>query len=72
MEKIFPNGLIYKLPRPDAPKWVKGSLSIKVDEFAEFLMVNQKNGWVNLDFLESKEKPGKLYFVLNDWEPNKQ
>jgi|1_EtaG_2_1085319.scaffolds.fasta_scaffold86832_1 hypothetical protein len=68
-EKIFPSGLIYKLPREGSPEWVKGSLSIKVDEFKEFLDKNVNNGWVNLDFLKSKEG-GKLYFALNDWKPD--
>ena len=65
--KVFPKGLIYKLPREGAPEFVKGSLSIKVDEFTEFCAQNHNNGWVNLDFLKSKE--GKLYFALNDWKP---
>lgn len=29
-EKIFPNGLIFKLPNENAPDYVKGKLSIKV------------------------------------------
>ena len=65
--KIFPKGLIYKLPREGAPEFVKGSLSINVIEFTQFLQEHGSNGWVNLDFLKSKE--GKLYFALNEWKP---
>ena len=66
MPKVFPAGLIYKLPRENAPDFVKGSLSIKVDEFVNFLHEHQNNGWVNLDFLKSKDD--KLYFALNEWK----
>jgi len=67
MEKIFADGLIYKAPRQGAPEYVKGSLSVKVDEFKAFLDKHNNNGWVNLDFLQSKN--GKLYFALNNWKP---
>jgi hypothetical protein len=67
MEKIFADGLIYKAPRQGAPEYVKGSLSVKVDEFKAFLDKYNSNGWVNLDFLQSKN--GKLYFALNNWKP---
>lgn len=72
-EKIFPDGLIYKLPGENAPDFVKGSLSFKVEEFKAFLDKHKNNGWVNLDFLKSqpstKNPNGKLYFALNDFKP---
>ena len=64
--KIFANGLIFKRPRENAPNFVKGTLSIRVSEFVEFLNKNAKNDWVNLDLKESKGL--KLYFELNTWE----
>jgi len=67
MEKIFADGLIYKAPRQGAPEYVKGSLSVKVDEFKAFLDKHNNNGWVNLDFLKSQK--GTLYFALNNWKP---
>lgn len=67
MEKIFADGLIYKAPRDNAPEFVKGAISIKVDEFKAFLDTHSNNGWVNLDFLKSQK--GGLYFALNDWKP---
>ena len=67
-EKIFPNGLIYKKAREGAPDFVKGTLSVKVDEFIEFLTKHKdERGWVNIDLLESRE--GKPYCVLNSWKP---
>jgi hypothetical protein len=67
-EKIFPNGMMFKDRRENAPEWVKGSISIKVSEFVTFLEDNQDNGWVNIDLLESKA--GKKYFALNQFKPN--
>lgn len=64
--KIFANGLMFKRPRENAPEFVKGSLSIKIDEFITFLKQHEKKGWVNLDLKESKGL--KLYFELNTWE----
>lgn len=69
MEKKFVDGLIFKRPKEGAPEFVKGKLSIKVNEFIEYLKANQNEGWVNLDLLKSKDGT-KLYFVLNDWKPN--
>lgn len=67
-EKIFTEGLIFKLPRQNAPDFVKGSVSIKADEFVEFIKKHQKNGWLNIDLKVSQG--GKAYAELNSWEPN--
>lgn len=66
-EKVFTDGLIYKLPRDGAPDFVKGSLSVKVDEFKAFLDQHVSNGWVNIDLLIGKS--GKPYGALNTWKP---
>jgi len=68
-EKVFADGFIYKNPREGAPDFVLGSLSIKSTEAIAFLTKHVKeDGWVNLDFLKSKD--GKIsYFALNDWKP---
>jgi len=63
-DKIFCDGLIYKAPRDTAPDFVKGSLSIKVEEFVAFLQKYVKpDGWVNIDIKESKG--GRLYTELS-------
>ncbi|MCP3683757.1 MAG: hypothetical protein GY861_13820 [bacterium] len=70
VEKIFPKGLIVKR-QENAPAFVIGSLSIKVDEFIEFLNQYKDNGWVNIDMAFAKES-GKPYSALSTWKPNKQ
>jgi hypothetical protein len=69
-DKIFVNGMMFKLPRDNAPEFVKGSVSVKVDEFIEFAKEHQNNGWVNVDLLIGKS--GKPYCALNTWKPEKQ
>lgn len=63
--KDFPNGIIAKAGNVD---FVKARLSFKVDEFIATLKENAKNGWVNIDVLESKQ--GKIYAKFNDFEPD--
>jgi len=75
MENKLVDGLIYKAPRENAPDFVKGSVSVKVEEFKKYMDANQSNGWLNLDMLMSKgtpEKPSRIYFKLNDWKPKEQ
>lgn len=67
-EKKFAQGFIFKRPREGAPDFVKGSMSIKVMEAIEFLKTAE-NEWMNLDLLQSKSNPEKLYFVVNEWKP---
>ena len=68
-EKVFIKGLIFKAPRAKAPSFVKGSLSIKVEDLIPFLQEHSKNGWVNINLKEAKS--GKYYAELDTWEPNK-
>lgn len=65
-EKIFGQGIIFKKPREGAPEFVKGNISVKVDEFIGFLRTHNNNGWVNLDLKKSKE--GKYYIELNTYK----
>ena len=67
-EKQFAKGFIFKRPREGAPDFVKGSMSIKVEEAITFLRETAKGEWVNLDLLASKDG-SKLYFTVNDWKP---
>jgi hypothetical protein len=69
--KIFANGIIYKAPRENAPDFVKGTLSIKTEEFTRFLEDHTKpTGWVNLVVKEGRS--GKLYVELDQWVPQQQ
>ena len=66
MDKIFVNGMVFRRS-PKAPDFVLGTVSIKVNEFIEFLKLNQKGDWVNIDVKKSK-KTGKPYCQLNTYE----
>ena len=66
-EKVFAQGLIAKR-RDQAPEFVTCSLSVKVDEFKEFLDAHAANGWVNLNV--KKSQSGKYYAELDTWKPN--
>ena len=67
-EKVFADGIMFKVPHEKAPEFVKGKLSIKVEEFIPFLEDNASDtGWVNLDIKESKG--GKMYLEVDTWKP---
>lgn len=68
-EKIFADGFSFKR-RENAPDFVVGSISVKVDEATTFLKDNAKNGWVNIDIKTAKS--GKPYMELDTWEPQKK
>jgi hypothetical protein len=64
-EKVFADGFIFK--RSDnAPDWVVGNMSVKVEDAIAFLQANAKNGWVNLKI--NAAKSGKFYMELDTWE----
>ena len=68
-ETIFADGFIFKR-KENAPDFVVGSQSIKVEEAIAFLQANQKNGWVNLNV--NTARSGKQYVELDTFEPVKQ
>jgi hypothetical protein len=70
-EKVFVNGMIFKRPLPNAPEWVKGKISVKVEDFVKFCQTHAVDGWVNMDLLKSKEK-GTLYLALNTYKKAEQ
>jgi len=65
-EKVFADGFIFKR-QENAPEFVVGSMSIKVDEAMAFLAQNESKGWVNLNV--KKSKGGKYYMELDTWKP---
>jgi hypothetical protein len=65
-EPIFADGFIVKKPE-GAPDFVKANVSIKVSDFAQFVKDHQKDGWLNIQILESKK--GSYYGKLNNYEP---
>lgn len=68
MEKIYAKGLFAKR-NERAPEFVICGLSVKTDDFIQFLKENtNEKGYVNLQVLKSKDK-GTLYAVLDTFEP---
>jgi hypothetical protein len=69
-EKIFAQGMMFRPPSPNAPAFILGGLSIKVDEFVAFLQAHNTNsGWITIDIKESKG--GKWYCELNTYKPER-
>ncbi len=66
-DKVFVKGLYFNHPRPNAPEFVIGALSIHVDRLKESLAEIKPNdaGYINIDVLNSKEN--KPYCVLNEY-----
>ena len=68
-DKIFADGFIFKR-RENAPEFVIGNISVKVEDAVAFLNANKKNGWVNLNVLNSQA--GKPYIELDTFVPKKK
>lgn len=68
MENKLARGFFFDRPSEKSPEFVKGRMSIKVEEAIPFLQESKNDkGYVNLDLLVSKA--GKLYLKLNDFKP---
>tara|TARA_R100000654_G_scaffold56860_1_gene83271 strand:+ start:1653 stop:1913 length:261 start_codon:yes stop_codon:yes gene_type:complete len=65
-DPIFADGFSFKR-KPNAPDFVVGSMSVKVDDAIAFLNANKKKGWVNIDVKTAKS--GNIYMQLDTWEP---
>lgn len=65
-EKIFADGFSFKR-NENAPDFVIGRLSIKLDDAISFLKGNEKNGWVNLNIKTARS--GNHYIELDTFEP---
>ncbi len=63
----FVDGLMVKKPHPNAPDFVKGSLSIKREDLLNWLQ-GQSGEWINVDIKESRK--GTWYAQVNDWQPS--
>lgn len=69
-DKIFANGFLFKDKNEQAPEWVIGKMSIKVDEATEWLNEHADGGWVNVEI--KRAQSGKPYIELDKWKPTKQ
>ena len=71
-ETIFANGFYFDKPRDGAPEFVKGRMSVKVEDAITFLQTYRNTkGYINCDLLKKKDGSG-FYFTLNKWEPEKK
>ena len=65
-EKIFADGFSFKR-RENAPDFVVGRMSIKVDDAIAFFKKNEDKGWVNLNVNQANS--GNYYVELDTWKP---
>jgi hypothetical protein len=68
-EKIFADGFSFKRSE-NAPDFVIGRLSIKLDDAITFLKNNDKKGWVNLNIKTARS--GNAYVELDTYEPKSE
>lgn len=67
-EKIFADGFIFKR-NPNAPEFVIGRLSMKVEDAIGFINQHQKDGWINLGVKQARS--GNYYVELDTFEAKK-
>lgn len=65
-EKIFADGFSFKR-NENAPDFVIGRLSLKVDDAISFMKEHDKRGWVNLNVKQARS--GNYYIELDTYEP---
>ena len=68
-EKIFADGFSFK-KRDNAPDFVVGRVSVKVDDAIAFMKKQHKGGWVNLNINQAKS--GSYYMELDTFVPKTQ
>jgi len=67
-DKKFAEGIYFER-RDNAPDFVVGKASFKVEKFVQFLKENVNNaGYVNVNILKAREA-GKYYCELDQWKP---
>tara|TARA_B100000949_G_scaffold135172_1_gene119056 strand:- start:706 stop:981 length:276 start_codon:yes stop_codon:yes gene_type:complete len=67
-EKEFPTGLFVSPPRPTAPGFVKGRISIKREDFMEYLS-EKDSEWLRIDLKQSKrlaDDGGEVWYAQCD------
>jgi len=65
-EKIFADGFSFKRSE-NAPDFVIGRLSMKVDDAIAFMREHDKKGWINLNIKTARS--GNHYVELDTFEP---
>ena len=65
-EKIFADGFSFKR-NENAPDFVVGRVSIKIEDAIAFMRKHDKGGWVNLDVKQARS--GNYYMELDTFKP---
>jgi hypothetical protein len=65
-EKVFADGFSFKR-NENAPDFVIGRLSLKVEEAIAFIKEHEKRGWLNLNIKTARS--GNHYVELDTFEP---
>ncbi len=65
-EKIFADGFSFKR-NENAPDFVVGKLTMKVEDAIAFLKKHQNNGWVSIEIKYGRT--GNAYCELNTYQP---
>jgi hypothetical protein len=69
-DKEFPTGLFVSPPRPTAPDFVKGRISIRTQDFLEYLS-EKDSEWVRIDikqgFKTDEDGNPKWYAQVDNW-----
>jgi hypothetical protein len=69
-ERVFAEGFSFRKPNPEAPEYVVGRLSLKVDDAIDFVNKHKNaNGWINLSIMIGRS--GNPYLELDTYEPKK-
>jgi len=66
-EKVFADGFSFKR-NENAPDFVVGRMSVKVEDAIAFLKQNEKNGWVNISIKYARS--GNAYCELDNFDPS--
>tara|TARA_R100000781_G_scaffold16214_2_gene13353 strand:+ start:3271 stop:3543 length:273 start_codon:yes stop_codon:yes gene_type:complete len=66
-EKIFADGFSFKR-RENAPDFVVGRLTLKIEDALPFIKERANNGWLNLNI--NIGRSGKPYVELDTWTPD--
>ena len=65
-EKIFADGFSFKR-NENAPDFVVGRVSVKIDDAIAFMRKHESNGWVSLDVKQARS--GNYYMELDTFKP---
>jgi hypothetical protein len=75
-DKQFVDGLYPKPRHPNQPDFVIGKLSIKVEQFSEWVRQwkrdNPGEEWINIEMTTQKKDPRKGTATLDTWKPEPQ